>query len=144
GRQMVIDYKTGEVKPSQWFGERPEEPQLPLYSMTVRGDIAGVLFAQVKAGDMAFKGVAAEGGLAPDVKSYQELKQTSEAGSWPDVLEDWRVTMERLGEAFRNGEAMVDPKKYPTTCTYCDLKPLCRIHELRVLDGESNDMEEQE
>lgn len=143
GRQMVIDYKTGQVKPSQWFGDRPDEPQLPLYSMAVGGDIAGVLFAQVKAGGMAFNGVAADDGLAPGVKSYQRLKQTSEADSWSHVLRDWRATMERLGEAFRNGEALVDPKQYPGTCTYCALKPLCRINELTVLDGEFSDTEDQ-
>lgn len=143
GRQVVIDYKTGEVKPSQWFGERPDEPQLPLYSMAVGGNIAGVLFAQVKAGGMAFNGVTEDDGLAPGVKSYQTLKQTREAISWSDVLRDWRATMERLGETFRSGEALVDPKQYPVTCTYCELKPLCRINELTVLDGESTDMEDQ-
>ena len=143
GRQVMIDYKTGEVKPAQWFGERPDEPQLPLYSMAVGGDIAGVLFAQVKAGGMAFNGVAEDDGLAPGVKSYEKLKQTREASSWSVVLRDWRATMERLGEAFRNGEALVDPKQYPGTCTYCELKPLCRINELTVLDGESSDTEGQ-
>ncbi|MDP1559587.1 MAG: PD-(D/E)XK nuclease family protein [Nitrosomonas sp.] len=143
GRQVVIDYKTGEVKPAQWFGERPDEPQLPLYSMAVGGDIAGVLFAQVKAGAMAFNGVAEDDGLAPGVKSYESLKQTREANSWSEVLHDWRTTMERLGETFRTGEASVDPKQYPVTCTYCELKPLCRINELTVLDGESSETEDQ-
>lgn len=142
GHQIVIDYKTGEVKPAQWFGERPDEPQLPLYSMAVDGDIAGVLFAQVKAGGMAFNGVAADDGLAPGVKSYESLRQTREANSWSEVLHDWRATMESLGETFRNGEASVDPKQYPVTCTYCELKPLCRINELTVLDGESSETEE--
>ena len=143
GRQLVIDYKTGEVKPSQWFGERPDEPQLPLYSMAVGSDIAGVLFAQVKAGGMAFNGVAEDEGLAPGVKSYERLAQTREANSWSEVLGDWRATMEGLGETFRNGEASVDPKQYPVTCTYCELKPLCRINELTVLDGKSSETEDQ-
>ena len=125
GRQVVIDYKTGEVKPSQWFGERPDEPQLPLYSMAVGDDIAGVLFAQVRAGGMAFNGVAEDDGLVPGVKSYERLRQTREANSWPEVLRDWRATMERLGDAFRRGEASVDPKQHPATCTYCELKLLC-------------------
>ena len=143
GRQVVIDYKTGEVRPAQWFGERPDEPQLPLYSMAVGGDIAGVLFAQVKAGGMAFNGVAEDDGLVPGVKCYESLKQTREANSWSDVLREWRTAMERLGETFRNGEASVDPKQYPVTCTYCELQPLCRINELTVLDGESSEAEDQ-
>ena len=142
-RQLVIDYKTGAVTPGQWFGERPDEPQLPLYSMAVDGDIAGVLFAQVKAGGMAFNGVTEDEGLAPGVKSYGRLTQTRAADSWSEVLRDWRATMERLGEAFRNGEASVDPKRHPATCTYCELKPLCRISELTVLDDESSGAEGQ-
>lgn len=143
GRQLVIDYKTGEVMPGHWFGERPDEPQLPLYSMAVDGYVAGVLFAQVKAGGMAFVGVAEEKGLVPGVKSYEKLPQTREANSWSAVLRDWRATMDRLGDAFRNGEAAVDPKQYPVTCSYCELKPLCRINELRELDGESSNKEDQ-
>jgi len=30
---------------------------------------------------------------------------------------------------FMAGEARVSPKQYPQTCTYCELKPLCRIGE---------------
>ena len=137
GRKVVIDYKSGEVKPAQWFGARPEEPQLPLYSMAVSGEIAGVLFAQVRAGGMAFNGVAAEVGLAPGVKSYTELRETRAAHSWQDVLHAWRATMETLGAAFRTGAAAVDPKQYPGTCRYCELTPLCRIHELPVWEDES-------
>jgi len=143
GRQVVIDYKTGEVKPAQWFGDRPDEPQLPLYSMAVGGDIAGILFAQVKAGRMRFNGVAEDEGLAPDVRSYEKLIQTSEAKSWAEVLSNWRSTMEGLGEAFRSGEAQVDPKQYPDTCTYCELGPLCRINELTILNGESSRLEDE-
>jgi probable DNA repair protein len=143
GRKVLIDYKTGEVSPGHWFSDRPDEPQLPLYSMAVEGDVAGVVFAQVKAGGMRFNGVVEEEGLVLDVKSYERLMQTREAISWADVLSDWRATMESLGEAFRKGEASVDPKKYPGTCTYCELTPLCRIYELTVLDGESLDTEGQ-
>lgn len=138
---LVIDYKTGEVSASQWFGDRPNEPQLPLYSMAVEGDVAGVLFAQVRAGDMAFKGVTESESLIPGVKSFEKLQQTKEMGSWSNVLDHWRNTMDNLGNAYRNGEAWIDPKKYPHTCdtTYCELKPLCRINEMTILDGNTLD-----
>ncbi len=51
GERIVIDYKTGSVKPSQWFGERPEEPQLPLYSVALPQRLAGLVFAQLKPGE---------------------------------------------------------------------------------------------
>ena len=44
---------------------------------------------------MAFNGVAEDDGLAPGVKSYERLVQTREASSWPEVLRDWRATMEK-------------------------------------------------
>jgi ATP-dependent helicase/nuclease subunit B len=144
GRKLVIDYKTGSVAPAQWFGERPEAPQLPLYSMVVEGNVAAVAFAQVKAGEMAFKGVAEEGGVLPAVKSYEQLKYTNKE-TWGEVLEEWQQTMEKLGEAYRNGDAAIDPKHKSKTCenTYCNLKSLCRINELTTLDGVSAEMEEQ-
>lgn len=139
GRRMVIDYKTGQVRASQWFGKRPDEPQLPLYSLAVDGEVAGLLFAQVKAGDMGFRGVVENETLVAGVKPWEKLREAREAGSWPEVLLGWRAIMEGLGEAYRNGDARVDPKRYPATCTHCDLKPLCRISELNVPDSESGD-----
>ena len=57
GGRLILDYKTGKVSPAMWDGERPDEPQLPLYG--IHGpvdDLRGVLFAQVRAGDMEFRG----------------------------------------------------------------------------------------
>jgi ATP-dependent helicase/DNAse subunit B len=73
--------------------------------------------------------------VVPGVKPYDKLAQTKEAASWAEVLRNWRAALERLGEAFRDGDARVDPKDYPKTCLYCELKSLCRIHELRALDN---------
>ena len=129
-KQIVIDYKTGKVTPNQWFGERPEEPQLPLYSMALDADIAGVLFAQLQTGAFSFKGVTEREELIPAVQSYRQLKQTKEMSSWKQVLHEWESTMNDLGKAFADGEAWVDPKHNPGTCRYCELQALCRIHEL--------------
>ncbi len=135
GRNIVIDYKTGDVSPGKWFGERPDEPQLPLYSMAVGDHVAGLVFAQVRAGSMAFNGVTAAEGLVPGVKSWEKLSQTRTQLSWSAVLADWRATMERLGEAYRHGMSEVDPRRNPDACTHCELGPLCRINELTLLDG---------
>ncbi len=61
GSRMVIDYKTGIPKLSQWFGDRPDEPQLPLYALA-ESDVAAVAFAQIRKGDARFPGIAAEAG----------------------------------------------------------------------------------
>jgi len=41
----------------------------------------------------------------------------------------WRAELERLAHEFASGQAAVDPKRDPDTCSQCDLQPLCRVHE---------------
>lgn len=143
GRKLLIDYKTGKVEPKQWFGARPDEPQLPLYSTVIDTPLAGVLFGQLQAGNVRFNGVAEEADLVPQVPAYARLKYTREAPSWSAVLADWRATLTTLAEGFHDGHAEVDPKDYPNTCRYCDLTPLCRINERTLLDanGDAADQE---
>ncbi len=140
GRLLVIDYKTGEVKPSQWFGARPEEPQLPLYSTVVDGTLAGVLFGQLKAGKFGFNGVIEEAGIIADLRSFDKIRirGMTMPDSWPEVLEQWQQTVNRLAEDFLAGNAAVDPVKPPETCQYCELTALCRIKEQSALDEEEH------
>ncbi|MCO6426516.1 PD-(D/E)XK nuclease family protein [Nitrosomonas communis] len=134
GRRLIIDYKTGQAKASQWFGDRPDEPQLPLYSLIFPDDLAGMAFAQLRAGQIAFSGITVEEEILPGVKSYQMLAQSREIGDWPQLLAHWRMTLTKLGDSFRRGEAAVDPRRNPAACLYCTLQPLCRINEMTLLD----------
>lgn len=124
---LLIDYKTGEAKAADWFGERLNEPQLPLYSVALAEKPSGIAFARIRAGDTSFEGVADEDLLLPGVESYKKLKHTREANSWQEIQADWQQTIEQLTQDFVAGKAEVDPKQYPQTCTYCALKSLCRI-----------------
>jgi ATP-dependent helicase/nuclease subunit B len=49
---FFVDYKTGaDVDPKQWSGPRPDDPQLPLYTLLAEADeLKGVAFAKVRAG----------------------------------------------------------------------------------------------
>lgn len=134
GRLVLIDYKTGAVTPRDWFGERPDEPQLPLYATTVSEPIAALAFAQLRAGDMGFKGIASEPDLIPGVDSYEKVRQTRELPAWSEVLGEWREVVTGLACDFAAGNATVDPKDYPKTCAYCPLPTLCRIDELHAGD----------
>lgn len=142
GSRVVLDYKTGKVTPSRWFGERPEDPQLPLYGVVAHaaaqtggadgaGPVAAVAFAEIRPDKRAFSGVVRGDGVLPGlpVSRKGELKEATER--WPQVLEDWRAELERLGRAFCAGTAEVDPKRGLATCrnSYCELAALCRIHE---------------
>ena len=129
GRRIVIDYKTGVSSAGAMLGERPDEPQLPLYLVTTEPDAAAVAFAQVKTGAMRFAGLARDADLVPGVKAFADSNYRDRHASWPDVVKAWRADLARIAAGFAAGEAAVDPKQYPQTCRYCDVKPFCRIHE---------------
>ena len=129
GRRIVIDYKTSAPAASAMLGERPDEPQLPLYLVTGEPDAAALAFAQVKAGDMRFAALARDGDLLPGVKAYSESRYRDRHGSWQEAVAAWRADLARIAASFAGGDAEVDPKEHPGTCRYCDIKPFCRIHE---------------
>ncbi len=126
GKQVIIDYKTGIANINGWFGDRPDEPQLPLYCAFNEQEAAALMFAQVRNSDMKFKGLAQYSGITPGIKAIGE---TENIASWNGLIEGWKATLHSLGAAFRTGHAPVDPKDPPQTCTFCALTPLCRIHE---------------
>jgi ATP-dependent helicase/nuclease subunit B len=129
GARAVIDYKTGIPKLSQWFGDRPDEPQIPLYALA-QDNVVAAAFAQIRKDDARFLGIAAEAGLAPNVKAVADTKEAAALGSWGALLAEWRRVIETLGVAFRTGDARVAPKDGTKTCKHCDVGPLCRIREL--------------
>jgi RecB family exonuclease len=128
GARVIIDYKTGTPKLNQWFGDRPDEPQLPLYALA-QNNIAAVAFAQIRKDETRFLGIAAESSLLPNVHPVADTREAAELGSWEALLAEWRRVIEALGEAFRAGDARVAPRDGFKTCETCDLGPLCRIRE---------------
>lgn len=126
GGEMIIDYKTGKTSVNDWFGERPNEPQLPLYAISSDQEVTALAFATLRTGDVALKGVSRDKAIAKGIKPG-EVDWHVQQGLWRDELN-------RLGENFRHGNAEVDPKDVfshsSKACMYCDLGPLCRINEL--------------
>ncbi len=118
----LIDYKTGKTNINQWFGERLDEPQLPLYAICEKEPIKAIAFAQLNVSDIRFKGVGIEDNLLPGVKKLAGI-------DWDEQIKQWTVELTNLANAFYNGDAMVDPKNLNLTCRYCDLHTLCRIYE---------------
>jgi len=129
GRRIVIDYKTGKASPGSMVGMRPDEPQLPLYLVSAEPGAAAVAFAQVRAGDMKFAGLARDADILPDVRTLPDGKLKQAEPSWGQQIEAWRAGLARIAAGFSAGDARVDPKRYPDTCRYCDVKPFCRIYE---------------
>ncbi len=124
--RVVIDYKSGNCSASSWLGSRPEEPQLPMYALGT-SNVAAIAFAQVKAGQMGFKGYARDEGLLPKVGPVGK-GQAKRYPSWAVLLQELRVELDSIGRGFAAGDARVDPKR-GTTCGTCDLHMACRIAE---------------
>jgi len=126
GTRVILDYKSGKTSTKSWEGERPDEPQLPLYAidMRQRQPVAAALFAQLRAGELGFNGLAARTGIAPKVKPAGDTD-----AAWQAQLDAWQTTLTTLAEAYRAGDARVDPKEFPQTCEHCGLQALCRVHE---------------
>lgn len=129
GRPVLIDYKTGAVDPKQWFGERPAEPQLPLYSLALDGDdLAALLYGSLKPDAIGYVGVTAGDGVidARGVRNHETMS-VRDGEDWEAQRRFWRAALERLAEDFRAGRAAVDPLDPGRTCRYCGLHALCRI-----------------
>ena len=138
GEEVIIDYKTGKVAPKKWFGDRPEDPQLPLYAISANKTPGAVVFAIIRDDGCLYQGVVSRGGLFPDLppKETKTTRELVDAGhEMPKTLESWRRVLHRLMADFLAGEAAVDPKNGRNTCanTYCELHSLCRIGELEQI-----------
>ena len=129
--RVIIDYKTGVVKADAWEGERPDEPQLPLYAGFGQVDeLQGVLLGRVREGETKFIGRVenADDVVAGDTK-------LSKPPYRPEMLQAWQSVLLDVGRQFLRGEAQVDPKRYPKTCEFCPLPGLCRIAETDRANG---------
>ncbi len=129
GRRIVIDYKIRAPSVSTMLGDRPEEPQLPLYLVTAEQDAVAVAFAQVRMGDMRFAALARDSDLLPGMKALPESRLGDRYGSWEELVAAWRIDLAHIAASFSSGDAQVDPKKFPHTCRNCDLRSFCRIDE---------------
>lgn len=127
GSKVIIDYKTGAINIKNWFDERPEDPQLPIYAISNSEQLTAVAYAHVKQGECKFSGVSRAEYTLPDVKAYDA---TYEDGlSWERQLEEWRLIIQQLAQEFQQGVADVMPLN-PLICRYCDLHTLCRVYEV--------------
>jgi probable DNA repair protein len=133
GQHIVIDYKTRKPSIQTMMGERPDEPQLPLYLVMTEAphQAAGVVFASIKQGEMGFSGLARDAGLLPNVTAFSQSNACKEFDSWEDLLKGWQLHLTSLAAGFCSGDAVVNPKNFPKTCEHCDMQLFCRIYERR-------------
>ena len=128
GGHVLIDYKSSRMlSPKQWDGPRPDDPQLPLYAVAAPEDLAAVVFARMRPGEMRFMGYSKAERALPRVEVYRD---------WQKLLDTWKRDADALGKSFATGEAPVDPKDGLKTCRMCELQTLCRVYEKLGATGE--------
>ena len=120
GRELVIDYKTGNVTLRGLTERPPRDAQLPAYSL-IHDGIGGVYYAQVRNDTASLHGAAAaeaqiEGARLADLAHDWEQQRTA-----------WRLDLTSLAQDFLHGSAQVAPRD--GACDYCHLRGLCRVGE---------------
>jgi probable DNA repair protein len=141
GGLLVLDYKTGLAAPAAWLSDRPEQPQLPLYAALLANSpeepLAGVAFALLRAGDgMAMRGISDDPRVLPGSAKMDEP-------TFAEQVAEWQRVLGLLAEAFLTGDARVNPRSYPKTCTHCGQRILCRLDPTRLANEEETGEEEQ-
>jgi probable DNA repair protein len=129
GSRIVIDYKTGKPNIKQWWGDRPDDPQLPLYSMLYdqNSSVSAIAFVQIHADGSHMKGVGSDEIPEKSLQWNDKVKSAAGAIDWPQLKKQWVNTLTQLAEDFIAGRAEVDPKKPVQTCQYCDYQSVCRV-----------------
>jgi len=137
---LLIDYKTGAAERKDWFGDRPDAPQLPLYAIASGiPDVQGIAFGRVRVGKfgMNFEEMLSDRALLGD----QASKNRRSEPTFQERMEEWQRDLTALAEAFARGEAVVEPKDYLTTCKRCPTRLLCRVDVTR-LEPDDDTLEE--
>ncbi len=140
GSRLLLDYKTGQVSTASWDGDRPGDPQLPLYAVYGNlENVSGILFARIRAGKISFEGRVrdAHAQLSTDIGSKTALV----TDPYSDTMRDqWARALDALACEFLQGEAAVRPE--PHACKNCRFHSLCRIAELDLIPVADDNAEE--
>jgi probable DNA repair protein len=119
GEKIVIDYKTGNPSLNAWFSDRPDEPQLPLYSLT-DDKIRALAYGILKTPDIKFKGVSEDD---VEIKGIKKIDSFGEANfSAQRTL--WHARLEAIATEYCEGHISATPINN-SLCTSCTFKSLC-------------------
>ncbi len=121
GSRVLIDYKTGMAS-VDWRGERPDNPQLPLYALWRPESLVAVAYGRVNALDCSFIAEAERPGI---FKPRGHKSGLEGRASLAELIRVWSLRMENLAVDFAAGRAAVAPTL--RACKSCGLHGLCRV-----------------
>lgn len=137
GGFVLIDYKTSAaLTTNDWLGDRPDAPQLPLYTLLGdKDEFRALAFAKLRPGKaMAWLSLEDQPGIFSPKRG----------GALHDLaaqVQFWRAELDRLAEDFAAGRTEVNPKTYPHTCQYCQQRLLCRLDPAALLSNAQDSAE---
>lgn len=94
-KTLLIDYKTGSVSAKHWEGDRPKDPQLPLYVLAYKDRVNGCAFAQIKSNNLKFSGLIDE----------QFTADINLCNDWSQQVHAWQLALDNLATEFTQGES---------------------------------------
>jgi ATP-dependent helicase/nuclease subunit B len=121
GARVLIDYKTGRAA-TDWRGERPDNPQLPIYALLHPEALVAVAYGRVNASECAF---IAETERPAVFKPRGQKTPLEGMASLAALVQVWSRRIESLAADFAAGRAAVAPTVH--ACKTCRLHALCRV-----------------
>jgi ATP-dependent helicase/nuclease subunit B len=132
GARVLIDYKTGAAH-ADWRGERPDNPQLPVYALLSPDALVAVAYAKVNAAESGFIVESERREIFPRTRRT-ELEGMA---SFAELVDVWSRRVVRIAGEFADGHAEVAPTL--KACMNCDLQGLCRVPTALEETGESHE-----
>jgi probable DNA repair protein len=121
GARVLIDYKTGMVS-ADWRGERPDNPQLPIYALLQPENLVAVAYGRVNAAECGFIAEAERPAIFRPSGRRSPLEGRADLAA---LIEVWSQRIEGLAADFAAGRAAVAPTL--RACKTCHLQGLCRV-----------------
>lgn len=131
GEEILIDYKTGNASVSSWLGDRPSEPQLPLYALLLNQPPAAISFGIINAEQQSMTGLAENPALIPD---YRIPHNAELPESWGELIEQWESTLTSIAISYKQGDAEITPYNNQAFNYQGELLPLNRWPEQAEMD----------
>ncbi len=121
GARVLIDYKSGAAG-VDWRGDRPDNPQLPIYALLLPQALVAVAYGRINASECSFVAEAERDGI---FKPRARATRMEGMESFAALMDVWSRRIAKLAAEFAAGRAVVDP--LPRACESCHLQGLCRV-----------------
>lgn len=138
----IMDYKTGNAEPKDWFGSRPVQAQMPIYALAFASEnIQSLSYAKPQPGNPSRAGIwFDENDFKVQEQTHDQIK--SKRITNPDILPEnkqalmqyWKQNLELLANHIIDGVVPVSPKS-ANSCSYCVYQDFCRINESQPEDS---------